>query len=145
MASAQRVSDFMKTMIIRDSVTRWIFFEGLYILISTFYVCADGLPGLSKAFHYPIQLLTFYLFPWNYLLILKTLIETLALHRIPFSVIGQSSLVPTSHWLQGKCARINWTGYRWLPVWFCRITGSFLSRRILKGPKHEIFGFGFFT
>jgi hypothetical protein len=27
--------------------------------------------------------------------------------RIPFSVIGRCSLVPTSHWLQGKCARIN--------------------------------------
>jgi hypothetical protein len=38
-----------------------IFFEGLNILISTFCVCADGFQGLSKAFHYPIQLLTFYL------------------------------------------------------------------------------------
>ncbi len=27
--------------------------------------------------------------------------------RIPFSVIGRCFLVPTSHWLQGKCARIN--------------------------------------
>jgi hypothetical protein len=27
--------------------------------------------------------------------------------RIPLSVIGRCSLVPTSHWLQGKCARIN--------------------------------------
>jgi hypothetical protein len=27
--------------------------------------------------------------------------------RIPFSVIGRCSLVPTSHWLQGKCARNN--------------------------------------
>jgi hypothetical protein len=26
---------------------------------------------------------------------------------IPFSVIGRCSQVPTSHWLQGKCARIN--------------------------------------
>jgi hypothetical protein len=32
------------------------------------------------------------------------LTETLL--RIPFSVIGQCSLVLTSHWLQGKCARI---------------------------------------
>jgi hypothetical protein len=31
------------------------------ILISTFCVCADGFQGLRKAFHYPIQLLTFYL------------------------------------------------------------------------------------
>jgi hypothetical protein len=33
------------------------------------------------------------------------LTETLL--RIPFSVIGRCSLVPTSHWLQRKCARIN--------------------------------------
>jgi hypothetical protein len=36
------------------------FFEGLLnILISTFCVCDDGFQGLSEAFHYPIQLLTF--------------------------------------------------------------------------------------
>jgi hypothetical protein len=38
---------------------------------------------------------------------LKIFVETLL--RIPFSVIGGRSLVPTSHWLQGKCARINWS------------------------------------
>jgi hypothetical protein len=32
------------------------------------------------------------------------LTETLL--RISFSVIGQCSLVPTSHWLQGKCTGI---------------------------------------
>ncbi len=32
--------------------------------------------------------------------------------------------VPTSHWLQGKCARL--TCHRRLPVWFYRITGGFL-------------------
>jgi hypothetical protein len=32
---------------------------------------------------------------------------TKALLRIPFSVIGRCSRVPTSHWMQGKCARIN--------------------------------------
>jgi hypothetical protein len=71
----------------------------------------------------PIQLLTFYLLLWNYLLILKMLAETLL--RIPFSVIGWCSLVPTSHWLQGKWARINLSlaafsiillNHRWLPV-----------------------------
>jgi hypothetical protein len=36
-------------------------FEGLNILISTVCVCADGFQGLSKAFHYPVQLLTYYL------------------------------------------------------------------------------------
>ncbi len=27
--------------------------------------------------------------------------------KIPFSVNGQFSIVLTSHWLEGKCARIN--------------------------------------
>ncbi len=39
------------------------------------------------------------------LTILKMLIETLL--KIPFSGIGQCSPVPTSHWLQEICARIN--------------------------------------
>jgi hypothetical protein len=39
-----------------------IFLKALInILINTFCVCADGLQGLTKAFHYPTQLLTFYL------------------------------------------------------------------------------------
>ncbi len=33
-----------------------ILFEGLNTI---FCVCADGFQGLSKAFHYPLQLLTF--------------------------------------------------------------------------------------
>jgi hypothetical protein len=82
-----------------------IFLEGLNILFSTFCVCADGFQSLSKAFHYPIQLLTSHLFLWNHLQILKMPTETLL--RIPFSLIGRCSLVQTSHWLQGKCARIN--------------------------------------
>jgi hypothetical protein len=36
-------------------------FEGLNILISTYCVCADGFQGLSNVFHYPLQLLIFYL------------------------------------------------------------------------------------
>ncbi len=65
-----------------------IFFEVLNIL------CADC-----------FQLLTFYLLLWNYLLIFKMFTKTLL--RIPFSVTGRCSLVPTSRWLHGKCARIN--------------------------------------
>jgi hypothetical protein len=42
------------------------FLESLNILISTdtttFCVCANGFQGLSKAFHYPKQLLTFFCF-----------------------------------------------------------------------------------
>jgi hypothetical protein len=36
---------------------------------------------------------------------MKMLTETLL--RIPFSVIDRCSLVPASHWLQGKCARFK--------------------------------------
>ncbi len=95
-------------------------FEGLKIYISTFCVFADDFQGLPKAFCYCIQLLTFYLLLGNYFL---TFTETLL--RIPLSVIGRCSLVPTSNCLQGKCARINMQqaasgkilqNHRWLPV-----------------------------
>jgi hypothetical protein len=82
-----------------------MFFEGLKILICTFSARADGFQGHSKSFHCPIHLLTFTLLLCNYLQILKILTETLI--KIPLSVIGQCSLVPTSHWLQGKYTRIN--------------------------------------
>ncbi len=59
---------------------------------------------------------------WNYLLILKMLTETLI--RISFSVIGRCSLVPTCHWLQGKCARVNLS-----PAAFCFILQN--HRRLL--------------
>ncbi len=77
-----------------------IFFEGLNNLMGIICVCvfADGLQGLSKAFHY--HTIFYFLFAS-----LKMLTETLL--KIPFSEIGRCSLVPTSHWLQGKCARIN--------------------------------------
>ncbi len=55
--------------------------------LSTFSVCTDG---LSKAFHYPIQLLTFYFF-LNYLLIKKILNDILL--RIPFSVLYSADLI----------------------------------------------------
>jgi hypothetical protein len=44
---------------------------------------------------------------------------------IPFFMIGRCSLVPTSHWLQEKCERIDMSqaasniilhNHRWLPV-----------------------------
>ncbi len=73
------------------------FLESLKILVSTVCVWTDG-------FHCSIQLLSFYLLLWIYLLILKMLTETLL--RIPFSGIGRRSLVPTSHWLQEKCTGI---------------------------------------
>ncbi len=54
------------------------------------------------------------------------LTETLL--KVPVSVNGQSSLVPTSHWLQGKYAKINLSqvafgmilrNHRRLPVSIC--------------------------
>jgi hypothetical protein len=48
---------------------------------------------------------TFYLLPWNCLPILKMLTKNFL--KISFSVISRCSLVPTSHLLQWKCARIN--------------------------------------
>ncbi len=58
-----------------------------------------------KAFHCRIQWLTFYLLLFNFLLILNMRTETIL--KIQFSVIGRCSLVSTSQWLQGKCARID--------------------------------------
>ena len=39
------------------------FFKGLNILIRTFCICAVDFQGLSKAFHYPIQLSNFLFVP----------------------------------------------------------------------------------
>jgi hypothetical protein len=51
---------FLRVLFLKGTVSRdGYFFDGLNILISTFCVCADGYQGLSKAFHYPVQLLTF--------------------------------------------------------------------------------------
>jgi hypothetical protein len=96
-----------KHFLFKGTVSRGgCFFKGLNILISTFLCMRWWFSRSFKlAFHYPIQLLTFYLLLWNYLLILKMLTETLL--RIPIYVIGLCSLVPTSHRLQEKCAKIN--------------------------------------
>jgi hypothetical protein len=106
-------------------------FEGLNILISIFFECADGFQDLFKVN--------------SFSLILKILTE--ALLRIHLSVIGRYSLVPTSHWLQGKCARITVTkaasgmilqNHRLLPISIFSLkivaSGSFkrVTGRILK-------------
>ncbi len=84
------VLTFLKGTVSKDGY----FFECLNILISSFHVCADGFQGLSKAFHYPIQLLPFYLLLWNYLLILKMLNENLS--KVPYLWLVQHFLAPTS-------------------------------------------------
>jgi hypothetical protein len=52
---------FLAYKMVKGTVPRAGFFvvEGPNKLISTFCMCADGFQGLSKAFHYLIQLLTF--------------------------------------------------------------------------------------
>ncbi len=69
-----------------DSVTRWIFFEGLHILhvITAFRVCADDFQVLAKDF--PLTVL-FASLKLLFLQILKILTETFL--RISFSVMGR--------------------------------------------------------
>ncbi len=77
------------------------------------------------------------------------LTETLL--RIPFSVVGLCSPVPTCNWLQGKCAIINLSqaasgmilqNHRWLPVSIFSVkiaaVGSLkrVSKRIFKISKY---------
>jgi hypothetical protein len=83
------ITPLLKVTVSRDGY----FFKGLN---SPFCVCADCFQGLSKAFNFLFL---------NYLLILEMLTETIL--RIPFSVIGRCSQVPTSHCLQGKCTIMN--------------------------------------
>ncbi len=72
-----------------------------------------------KSFSVPSTIINFFN---DYLLVLKMHTETLL--WIPVSVTGRCSLVPTSHWLQGKCIRISLLQAAF--VLFYRITGGFL-------------------
>jgi hypothetical protein len=56
-----------------------------------------------------VHIFEFYLVPFTavYFLFASLKLLTEILLRIPFSVIGRCSLLPTSHWLQRICARIN--------------------------------------
>ena len=89
-------------MLIKGKCHEMIFFESLNMLICTFCECADSFKVFQKLF---TTLYKYSLFICFFEITLKMLTETLL--RIPFSVIGRCSLVPASHWLQGKCARIN--------------------------------------
>ncbi len=125
--------------------------EGLNILISTFCVCADGFQGLSKAFHYPIQLLTFYLLLWNYLLILKMLTDPPAYWNSPQNFLLCDWSMFSSADLSLAAGTINvkeLTCHKRIPIWFYRITvGGFLyafwvsksSLRSLKRITGRIF------
>ncbi len=85
------------------NVTKWIFL-GLNIN-STFCLCADGFQGLSKAFHYTIQLLTFYLLKLLTKKCWKILTESIL--RITFSVISRMFSSADLSLAEGKCARIK--------------------------------------
>ncbi len=98
--------------------------EIYFFIVSRYFLCMCWWFSKSfKSFSLYLYINTFCLLLWNDLLILKMLNKILL--RIPFSVIGRCSLVPTSHWLQGKCSRINLSqaasgtilqNLRWLPV-----------------------------
>jgi hypothetical protein len=60
-----------------------------------------------------------------------------ALLRISFSVIGRCSLVPTSHWLQGKCARIDLS-----PVALGIILPAFCKHFQLQNRSFRVFEAG---
>ncbi len=70
---------------------------------------------------------------------MKSPTNTETLLRIPFSVIGRCSLVSTSHWQQGKRARMNLSvvtgGFQYD---FYRITGG-------KTAALRVFAAGYWT
>jgi hypothetical protein len=93
-----------------------------------------------KSFSLPYTIINFLFASWNFLLILKTLGQILP--RIPYSVIGRCFLVPTSHLMHGKCARIKLSqaasgmtlqNHRWLPVRIFSALGSLIRSGLLKG------------
>ncbi len=63
-----------------------------------FWTCADGFQGFPIAFHYPLQLILYYLHLWNYLYWKCSYWNPL--QRV-FSVIVRCSLLATSHGLGG--------------------------------------------
>jgi hypothetical protein len=70
------------------------------------------------------------------------LTETLL--KIAFSVIGQCPLVPTSHWLQGKCKRFNWsqaTYHQWHTIFltFALTPSLFKIQDMYKEEKYSLF------
>ncbi len=117
----------MNCLVIKESRDSIFFWRSKHF-ISTFCVCTDGFQGISKAFHNPVQFLTFYLLLWNYLLIWKMLTKTLL--KIFFCVIGRCSLVPTFHSMQGKCARIL-QYHRWLLVSIFSVKIAALGTEVL--------------
>jgi hypothetical protein len=62
---------------------------------------------------------------------------TETLLKITFSVIGRCFLVPTSHWLQGKCSRMTFSVVVAAALGSLKpITGT---ERVFKGASYSIF------
>ncbi len=119
-----------------------IFFEGRNILIRTFCVSADGFQGLSKAFNCPIQLLTFNLVLWNYLLNFKMLTETSS--EFP-SVIGRCLKYRPLIGYRENAQEL--TCHMRLPVWFYFIESkaAFCKRFQCQNGRFRFFEAGYWN
>jgi hypothetical protein len=53
--------------------------------------------------------------------------------RVPFSVIGRSSLVPASHWLLEKCTRNNLSQGAFFLYDFTESQAASVSKSLLQG------------
>jgi hypothetical protein len=71
--------------LLKGTVSRDGFLEGLKILISTFCLCADGFQSLSEAFHFPYTITNFLFAALKLFTILKMLKETLLCDCLMFS------------------------------------------------------------
>ncbi len=100
-----------------------IFVVDLHILIGNFCVYADGFLSLKKAFHYQIQILTFYLLLWNYFSILKMLTEPSS----EFPSLWLADVLLCRHLIGCRENAQEFTCHRWLLVWFYRLTGGFYN------------------
>ncbi len=85
----------------------------------TFCACADCFQGLSKAFHYPIQISTFYLL----LLICKFLMKPSS----KFSSLWLVDILRCRPLIGCRENAQEIMCHRQLPVWFYRITGGLLN------------------
>ncbi len=82
---------------------RWIFFKFKHF--DQYFLCTRCWFGRSfKRFSLPNTIINFLFFSLQWI---TSYLLTETLFKISFSVIGRVSVVPTSHWLQGKCARTN--------------------------------------
>ncbi len=93
-----------------------------------------------KSLSLPYQIINFLFASLKLLINFENAYSTETLLRIPFSVIGRCSLVPTFHWQQRKCERINLTkntgGFQFAIT--VRITGGFRKYFQCQNPGLRI-------